>query len=72
MYPAAISNIDPFSSHDSCERYPTNGTINLGSKLANASFGSTVSVILDAAIGAMVFVLMFLFSPSLANVNVRP
>jgi len=44
----------------------------LGYSLSRTSFGITVSVILEAAIGAIVLVNILYFSPSLARVRVNP
>ena len=71
-HPAPNSKIEPVSSHDSWDKYATNGTMYDDFKFANASGGITVSVILDAATGAIEFARIFFFSPSFAIVYVNP
>ncbi|KAH3686496.1 hypothetical protein WICPIJ_002535 [Wickerhamomyces pijperi] len=56
----------------SCVKYNTKGTTLSGPKLSKISFGTTSSVILDLAKGAMMLDVMLLLYPSLARVSPNP
>ena len=72
MKPPPTSNRLPFSSHDSWARYATSGETYSGLRAAMRSGGSTVSVMREPAMGAMVLTRTFFLPPSMARVCAKP
>jgi hypothetical protein len=70
--PPPTSKIPPFYLFDSWHKYATKGTIFYVLTIFNISSGVTVANILEAAKGAITFVLILFFSPYFAKAKVNP
>ena len=70
--PPPTSNRPPFSSQLSCASHATSGETYSGFSASVMSFGRTVSVRREPAMGAMVFAKTFFFLPSSARVCAKP